>query len=109
VNIYRGLFESSACYDNGIDINELKNNYIVLNSLDGFNDELDNTYDSNKESCVNCYHSDGKYCLLKNIDINEYTPLCWGYRDCFTMQPCSDFQYDGDIDEEYINDLEDAY
>lgn len=106
---YRGLYGSSDYYDNCIDKNELNNNYIddidFLNGLSGLN----NKCDCNEENCVKCYHSDGKRCLLKDISINEYTPICWSYRDCFTMQPCNDFQYDGDIDEEYINEFDDTY
>ena len=105
---YRGLYGSSAYYDNCIDINELNNNYIDDLDLNVCG-ELNNKGNCNKENCVNCYHSDGKSCLLKDIKINEYTPVCWSYRDCFTMQPCSDFQYDGDVDEEYINEFDDTY
>ena len=109
MSVRRGLYGSSDYYDNCIDKNELNDNYIDdIDFLNGFS-ELNDKCKCNEENCVNCYYSDGKHCAMKNISIDEYTPICWSYRDCFTMQPCSDFQYDGDIDEEYINEFEDTY
>lgn len=48
------------------------------------------------ENCINCYHSDGKYCWLKHMAIIKGTPVCWSYRDCLTMRTASDFQDDNE-------------
>ena len=77
------------------------------NELDNINDlnldDIDVDYD--EENCVNCFYSDGHYCPLKQKNINRKIPICWSYRDCFTMRTSSDFQDDNDdfYEYEYIN------
>ena len=48
------------------------------------------------ENCINCYHSDGRYCFLKHMSISKRSPVCWSYKDCFTMRTVDDFQDDYD-------------
>lgn len=60
--------------------------------LDNFN----NIDTDDEDNCVNCFHSDGVYCYCKNIYINKLSPICWCYRDCFSMRTNSDFQDDND-------------
>ena len=108
--VYRGLFGSSYYYNNYIEKDDIDNGYSIFNiyDTDDTDDNLNKEYKDNEnneqcdeENCVTCYHSNGKYCSMKNIDINKYSPICWSYRDSITMKPCSDFQFDEDIDEEY--------
>lgn len=50
------------------------------------------------DNCINCYYSDGKYCSIKNRKINQHSPICWSFKDCFTMRSSVDFQ---DIEDTY--------
>jgi hypothetical protein len=103
-NRYDGLLDDFYKYEhnNYLDINELVGYTIIneTNSVDCCDIEYINTdYGGNvKESCVSCYHSNGKHCSLKNKAINELSPLCWFYADSLTMQPSSDYQCDNDED-----------
>ena len=62
--------------------------------LDDFN--IDTTND--EDNCINCFHSDGKYCYCKQQYINISTPICWCYRDCFSMRVKSRFQDQDDLE-----------
>lgn len=83
-------------------MDDLSQKYYELNSSseDNFDDnELNNSniIDSEcQENCINCFYSDGQYCSVKNRYINFATPICWCYRDCFTMRASSDFQDDNE-------------
>ena len=103
-------------YNSHIDDDEIKNGFLIMNIINGGDefseedielDELDilmmeefgqyeDVYENcnDCENCASCYFSDGKYCFLKNININKYSPLCWGYRDALTMRASDSFQDD---------------
>lgn len=102
--------QSKNMYDDCLDNKELDNSYLIINETDlnktedDFNIDIDNEceeyqyicdYDSD-ENCVNCFHSNGHYCKLRDKNISVYTPLCWGYRDCLTMRASDYFQDDYD-------------
>lgn len=102
--MYKGIFGSSYYYDNYVEETDIDTGYSIFNIYDIDNDDIDNDFnckckykddeyneECNKENCVTCYYSNGKYCSLKNINIDEYSPICWCYRDSITMQPYSDF------------------
>lgn len=95
--MHKGFLGYSNGYTVYLDKDEIKNNYLIIDKdidIDDLDKENKECVDCS-ENCINCYYSNGKYCSLKDIYINKYSPLCWGYRDCLTMQPASDFQYDG--------------
>lgn len=71
--------------------------------LDELPDDLDNDNSNinDEENCINCYYSNLGYCPIKNKYINEYTPLCWSYRNWLTMRASSDFQDDNEDFYEY--------
>ena len=75
------------------------------NDLDNLNN-IDIDINNNEENCVNCYYSDGHYCPLHCVNINRKTPICWSYRDCFTMRTSSDFQDDNEDFYEYQYEYE---
>jgi hypothetical protein len=62
---------------------------------------IDNDIDDKQDTCVDCFFSDGRYCSVKNKYISDKTPLCWSYRNCFTMRASSDFQDDNEDFYEY--------
>ena len=97
----KGL-DNQLGYDSCVSNDDIKDGFYIMNSLqddessdeDLYQDEdVYENYDD-CESCTTCYYSDGKYCFLKNIYINKYFPLCWGYRDSLTMRASSNFQDD---------------
>lgn len=48
------------------------------------------------ENCLNCFYSNGHYCSIKDIVINKHHPICWCYRNVFTMRTNNDFQDDNE-------------
>ena len=87
-----------------IDENELNNNFYIINNIEDeyieeYFDIEQSDYNENlyyRCNCINCFYSDGKYCQCKNIYIDRLSPICWFYKDCFTMRTNSDFQDDND-------------
>lgn len=65
-------------------------------NLDNYNLDKINDVDYIEENCINCFHSDGRYCPIQHKYINSKTHTCWSFRDCFTMRTNSDFQDDNE-------------
>lgn len=102
------VLNNQAKYDSHISDDEMKNNFSILNIENQDNELIVEEFLSQNdedvcdvcESCINCYYSNGKYCFAKHININEYTPLCWGYRDTLTLRVSDCFQDDDyDLDD----------
>ena len=87
-------------YKDGIiylDKDEL-NNYSIIDIYNDDDDvEIHTNIANDTECCVNCFFSDGQYCSLKGVLINQHSPLCWFYRDCLTIRASDDFKDDCDI------------
>lgn len=98
----KGVDSITLNLDLHIDKDELYNNFLIMNNNDNNEEEIFDEYNeynqepNSDENCINCFYSNGTFCGCKKIYINSLSPLCWFYRDSFTMRTNSDFQDDND-------------
>ena len=86
-DLNKKYYELNSSLEDSLDDNELSDSDIIDSEC--------------QENCVNCFFSNVGYCPVQQKHITKYTPICWSFRDCFTMRTSSDFQDDNEDFYEY--------